>query len=149
MPRSGVSDTSSLRFSEDKNTDESDSSTPRGESPGRGTLNTVRSVHQFCASPAFVEDGAVTYETFQRVCGRGFAPWEVHRPQQAVRELLTSGCFTSGAVLDCGCGIGDNSLFIAKYTSCSVDAVDMPSPSSSSFPLTSCESQAAAVHCVC
>eukprot|EP00198_Chlamydomonas_reinhardtii_P002446 XP_001691782.1 predicted protein [Chlamydomonas reinhardtii] len=68
--------------------------------------------------------GGVSYDTFQRVCGRGFAPWEVHRPQQAVRELLTAGAF-KGAVLDMGCGIGDNALFIAKYTHCSVDAVDM------------------------
>lgn len=49
--------------------------------------------------------GGVSYDTFQRVCGRGFAPWEVHRPQQAVRELLTAGAF-KGAVLDMGCGIG-------------------------------------------
>ncbi|KAG2450884.1 hypothetical protein HYH02_004716 [Chlamydomonas schloesseri] len=42
----------------------------------------------------------------------------------AVRELLTSGAF-KGAVVDLGCGIGDNALFIKKYTNCTVDAVDM------------------------
>ncbi|KAG2494203.1 hypothetical protein HYH03_007561 [Edaphochlamys debaryana] len=137
MVRSGqrLNETSSLLFSEetgalDKRGAESAPGTPRGESPARdaGGLNTIKSVLQFVASPAFVEDdeagGGVSLETLNRVCGRGFAPWEVHRPQQAVRELLTGGAF-KGAVLDCGCGIGDNALFVAKYTTCTVDAVDI------------------------
>lgn len=128
-------------FEEQAYDNPSASSTPRGESPSPsraasessgggapGHLNTIKSVHQFCASSSFIdEQGAVTLETLQSVCGRGFAPWEVHRPQQAVRELLTAGSF-KGSVLDCGCGIGDNSLFIAKYTNCTVDAVDLLPP---------------------
>ena len=35
------------------------------------------------------------------------------RPQKFVRDLVLRGCF-SGRVLDAGCGIGDNALFIAK-----------------------------------
>jgi hypothetical protein len=44
-------------------------------------------------------------QTFAACCGQGFAPWEIHRPQQAVRELVTRGAF-QGSVLDCGSGIG-------------------------------------------
>ncbi|KAG2428560.1 hypothetical protein HYH02_014364 [Chlamydomonas schloesseri] len=47
------------------------------------------------------------------VAGTGLAPWEIHRPQKFVRDLVLRGCFT-GRVLDAGCGIGDNALFIAK-----------------------------------
>lgn len=55
---------------------------------------------------AFVRLAAVapTSLTWPRTSNAA-APWEVHRPQQAVRELLTAGSF-KGSVLDCGCGIG-------------------------------------------
>lgn len=66
----------------------------------------------------------MSHETFAACSGQGFAPWEIHRPQQAVRELLTQGAF-QGSVLDCGSGIGDNALFVAKFTDCTVDAVDL------------------------
>ncbi len=42
----------------------------------------------------------------------GPAPWDIGRPQPAVVRLASSGGF-SGAVLDAGCGTGDNSLLVA------------------------------------
>ena len=42
----------------------------------------------------------------------GPAPWDVGRPQPAVARLASEGGFT-GAVLDAGCGTGENSLLVA------------------------------------
>lgn len=42
----------------------------------------------------------------------GPAPWDIGRPQPAVVRLASEGAFT-GAVLDAGCGTGDNALHIA------------------------------------
>jgi len=42
----------------------------------------------------------------------GPAPWDVGRPQPAVARLASEGGF-SGAVLDAGCGTGENSLLVA------------------------------------
>lgn len=39
-------------------------------------------------------------------------PWDVHRPQPAVRTLAEAGGF-AGRVLDVGCGFGENALLIA------------------------------------
>lgn len=43
----------------------------------------------------------------------GPAPWEIDRPQPAVVRLTSEGAF-AGAVLDVGCGTGDNALHIAS-----------------------------------
>jgi ubiquinone/menaquinone biosynthesis C-methylase UbiE len=43
----------------------------------------------------------------------GPAPWDIGRPQAAVVRLTAEGAFT-GAVLDVGCGTGDNALHIAS-----------------------------------
>ncbi|MEV5966499.1 class I SAM-dependent methyltransferase [Kribbella sp. NPDC051952] len=43
----------------------------------------------------------------------GPAPWEVGEPQSAVVRLAAAGGFT-GAVLDAGCGSGDNALHLAS-----------------------------------
>jgi ubiquinone/menaquinone biosynthesis C-methylase UbiE len=43
----------------------------------------------------------------------GPAPWDVGRPQQAVVRLASKGGF-SGAVLDAGCGTGENALHLAS-----------------------------------
>lgn len=40
------------------------------------------------------------------------SPWDVGRPQPAVRQLVEAGAF-SGTVLDVGCGYGENALLIA------------------------------------
>ena len=43
----------------------------------------------------------------------GPAPWDLEQPQPAIVRLATSGAF-SGAVLDVGCGTGENALHIAS-----------------------------------
>ena len=43
----------------------------------------------------------------------GPAPWDVGQPQPAVVRLAAEGAF-AGAVLDAGCGTGDNTLHIAS-----------------------------------
>jgi ubiquinone/menaquinone biosynthesis C-methylase UbiE len=43
----------------------------------------------------------------------GPAPWDVGRPQPAVVRVAADGGFT-GAVLDAGCGTGENALHIAS-----------------------------------
>jgi SAM-dependent methyltransferase len=43
----------------------------------------------------------------------GPAPWDIGGPQPAVTRLAAEGAFT-GAVLDAGCGTGENALLIAS-----------------------------------
>jgi ubiquinone/menaquinone biosynthesis C-methylase UbiE len=43
----------------------------------------------------------------------GPAPWDIGRPQPAVVRLASEGAF-AGAVLDAGCGTGENALHIAS-----------------------------------
>jgi SAM-dependent methyltransferase len=43
----------------------------------------------------------------------GPAPWDVGRPQPAIVRLASEGGF-AGAVLDAGCGTGENALHIAS-----------------------------------
>jgi SAM-dependent methyltransferase len=43
----------------------------------------------------------------------GPAPWDVGRPQPVVVRLASEGGFT-GAVLDAGCGTGENALHVAS-----------------------------------
>src|SRR5690348_8257552 len=43
----------------------------------------------------------------------GPAPWDIGRPQPAVLRLASESRFT-GAVLDAGCGTGENALHLAS-----------------------------------
>ena len=43
----------------------------------------------------------------------GPAPWDIGRPQPAVVRLASAGAFTA-AVLDAGCGTGENALHVAS-----------------------------------
>ena len=43
----------------------------------------------------------------------GPAPWDIDRPQPAIARLASEGGF-SGAVLDAGCGTGENALLVAS-----------------------------------
>ena len=43
----------------------------------------------------------------------GPAPWDIGRPQPAVMRLASGGGF-AGAVLDAGCGTGENALYVAS-----------------------------------
>jgi SAM-dependent methyltransferase len=42
----------------------------------------------------------------------GPAPWDIGRPQPPIVRLAAAGGF-AGAVLDAGCGTGDNTLYVA------------------------------------
>jgi 2-polyprenyl-3-methyl-5-hydroxy-6-metoxy-1,4-benzoquinol methylase len=42
----------------------------------------------------------------------GPAPWDIGRPQPAIERLAREGAF-AGAVLDAGCGTGENALHLA------------------------------------
>jgi cyclopropane fatty-acyl-phospholipid synthase-like methyltransferase len=42
----------------------------------------------------------------------GQPPWDIGRPQPAIVELAESGQIV-GSVLDCGCGTGENALYLA------------------------------------
>ncbi|KAB8183703.1 class I SAM-dependent methyltransferase [Microbispora catharanthi] len=43
----------------------------------------------------------------------GPAPWDIGRPQPAIERLASEGGF-AGAVLDAGCGTGENALHLAS-----------------------------------
>src|SRR5918912_3323555 len=43
----------------------------------------------------------------------GPAPWDTGRPQPAIVRLAAEGAF-AGAVLDAGCGTGENALHVAS-----------------------------------
>src|SRR5437763_5414856 len=43
----------------------------------------------------------------------GPAPWDIGRPQPAIVRLASEGAF-AGAVLDAGCGTGENALYVAS-----------------------------------
>jgi len=43
----------------------------------------------------------------------GPPPWDIGRPQPAIARLASAGAF-AGAVLDAGCGTGENALLIAS-----------------------------------
>ena len=43
----------------------------------------------------------------------GPAPWDIGRPQPAIARVASAGGF-SGAVLDAGCGTGENTLLVAS-----------------------------------
>jgi SAM-dependent methyltransferase len=65
--------------------------------------------------------GARQPTSHERLAGRpwdasysdGPAPWDIGKPQPAVERLAAEGGFT-GAVLDAGCGLGDNTLLVAS-----------------------------------
>jgi SAM-dependent methyltransferase len=44
---------------------------------------------------------------------RGPAPWDIGRPQPAIVRVASEGGF-AGAVLDVGCGTGENALHVAR-----------------------------------
>jgi SAM-dependent methyltransferase len=43
----------------------------------------------------------------------GLAPWDIGQPQPAIARLASEGGF-AGAVLDAGCGTGENALLVAS-----------------------------------
>ncbi|KAG2487060.1 hypothetical protein HYH03_014306 [Edaphochlamys debaryana] len=88
-------------------------------------LLSVDAVHRFIGSEKHHCNGVPRAEVLARVAGTGLAPWEIHRPQKFIRELVLRRGF-SGRVLDAGCGIGDNALYVAKACpAAEVTAVDV------------------------
>jgi SAM-dependent methyltransferase len=43
----------------------------------------------------------------------GTPPWDIGRPQSAIRSLFETDASFEGPILDLGCGTGENSLFLA------------------------------------
>ncbi|CAF3770034.1 unnamed protein product [Rotaria sp. Silwood1] len=60
------------------------------------------------------KDEAPPQEIFFRLSGAGDSPWEIGRAQSAIIKLVEQGIF-HGTVLDIGCGIGDNAIYIASH----------------------------------
>ncbi|CAF3413841.1 unnamed protein product [Rotaria socialis] len=71
------------------------------------------------------KDEAPPQELFFRISGTGEGHWETERPQPAISKLVEQGIF-HGEVLDIGCGIGDNAIYIGKHTNnVSITATDL------------------------
>ncbi|GLI71549.1 hypothetical protein VaNZ11_016784 [Volvox africanus] len=98
----------------------------RNDDPDEVPELNVESVHTFIGSCRnHTASGIPKPKVVAQVSGTGLAPWEIHRPQKFVRDLVLRRCF-SGRVLDAGCGIGDNALYVAKAApGASVTAVDV------------------------
>jgi 2-polyprenyl-3-methyl-5-hydroxy-6-metoxy-1,4-benzoquinol methylase len=59
------------------------------------------------------EDEAVPSGVFFQFAEAGNGPWEIGRPQSVITQLVAQGIF-QGEVLDIGCGIADNAIYIAS-----------------------------------
>jgi len=71
------------------------------------------------------KDKAPIQELFFRVSGTGKGNWEIGRPQSAIIKLVEQGVF-EGEVLDIGCGIGDNAIYIARHANnVNITSIDM------------------------
>jgi SAM-dependent methyltransferase len=60
------------------------------------------------------EVDAMSAETFFRFSEDGDGPWEIGRPQSVIVKLVEKGIF-NGEVLDIGCGIADNAIYIVQH----------------------------------
>ena len=71
-----------------------------------------------------LEDPPISSKIFLQSSGTGNGPWEIQRVQSAVVKLVEQGVF-HGQVLDLGCGIGDNAIYIATHAkNVQVTAID-------------------------
>jgi 2-polyprenyl-3-methyl-5-hydroxy-6-metoxy-1,4-benzoquinol methylase len=71
------------------------------------------------------KDKAPPQEFFFRISGTGEGNWEINRPQPAIIKLVEQGIF-HGEVLDIGCGIGDNAIYIATHSdNVNITSIDM------------------------
>ena len=60
-------------------------------------------------------DNAPPQDIFFRLSGAGDSMWEIGRVQPTIAKLAGKGLF-HGDMLDIGCGIGDNAIYIAQNT---------------------------------
>jgi SAM-dependent methyltransferase len=60
------------------------------------------------------KDEGLTPDRFFRFSENGNAPWEIARPQSVIIKLVEKNIF-SGEVLDIGCGIADNAIYIVQH----------------------------------
>jgi 2-polyprenyl-3-methyl-5-hydroxy-6-metoxy-1,4-benzoquinol methylase len=60
------------------------------------------------------KDEAPPQELFFRLSETGDCPWEIGRPQPTIIKLVEHGIF-NGEVLDIGCGIAENAIYIARH----------------------------------
>ena len=71
------------------------------------------------------EDEALTQEFFLRTSGTGDGLWELNRPQATIVKLAEQGVF-HGEILDIGCGISDNAIYIAQHVKdAKITAIDL------------------------
>jgi 2-polyprenyl-3-methyl-5-hydroxy-6-metoxy-1,4-benzoquinol methylase len=71
------------------------------------------------------EDEIPSQNIFFRLSGAGDSLWEIHRPQSVVIKLVEQGLF-QGEVLDIGCGIGDNAIYIGTHVNnIHITAIDL------------------------
>ncbi|UJR19232.1 hypothetical protein I4U23_022361 [Adineta vaga] len=70
-------------------------------------------------------DEAPPQDKFFHLSGSGNGIWEINRPQQVIVELVKRDVF-HGEVLDIGCGIADNVIYIATHVNkIHITAMDM------------------------
>lgn len=71
------------------------------------------------------KDDAPPQELFFRISGTGEGHWEIERAQSAIINLLQRNIF-HGEILDVGCGIGDNAIYIVTHTNnVNITGIDM------------------------
>jgi hypothetical protein len=59
-------------------------------------------------------DEAPSQDVFLRFSGTGKGGWEIGEPQPAIIKLVQQGVFHD-EVLDIGCGIADNAIYIVSH----------------------------------
>lgn len=59
-------------------------------------------------------DEGLPKELFLRLSGTGEGNWETKRPQSIIIKLVEQEIF-HGEILDIGCGMGDNAIYIANH----------------------------------
>jgi SAM-dependent methyltransferase len=64
------------------------------------------------SDPAVLRSRGVPKEVFEAIYAGG-APWEMGKPQPEVVNIEKAGGFR-GSVLDIGCGLGENAIFLAQ-----------------------------------
>ncbi len=71
------------------------------------------------------KDKAPLQEFFFRTSGTGEGNWEIGRPQAVIIKLVEQGIF-QGEVLDIGCGIADNAIYISTHArNVNITSIDM------------------------